>query len=53
VEEATGIRSNYWDAAAPIERATKQLAKQKILNLKDVEKQAKGAALPSASLFLI
>ncbi len=44
VEEATGIRSNYWDAAAPIERATKRLAKQKIYNLKDVENQAEGAA---------
>lgn len=49
VEEATGIRSNYWDAVAPKERATKQLAKQKIHNIKDVETQAEGAALPKAS----
>jgi hypothetical protein len=53
VEEATGIRSNYWDAVAPKERATKQLAKQKIHNIKDVEIQAEGAALPMASSFLI
>jgi hypothetical protein len=53
VEEPTGIRSNYWDAVAPKERATKQLAKQKIDNIKDVETQAEGAALPMASSFLI
>jgi hypothetical protein len=34
---------------APKERATKQLAKQKIHNIKDVETQAEGAALPKAS----
>ena len=29
VAEPTGVASNYWDAAAPVERATKRVAKQK------------------------
>jgi hypothetical protein len=42
VLEPTGVRSNYWDAKAPTERATKQQAKQKIHNLKDFEKETEG-----------
>ncbi len=29
VVEPTGVGSNYWNAAAPVERATKRAAKQK------------------------
>ncbi len=37
VAEPTGVASNYWDAAAPVERATKRVAKQKIKEIQDGE----------------
>ena len=48
VAEPTGVASNYWDAAAPVERATKRVAKQKIREIQDGELNA--ALLPDDNL---
>ena len=48
VAEPTGVGSNYWDAAAPVERATKRVAKQKIRELQDGELDA--ALLPDGKV---
>jgi hypothetical protein len=41
VAEPTGTVSKYWDSPAPLERATKRVAKQKLcdlnLDVRDVE----------------
>jgi hypothetical protein len=37
VAEPTGIASKYWDVAAPPERATKRVAKQRLSDLHDAE----------------
>jgi hypothetical protein len=42
VAEPTGAASKYWDAAAPEERATKRLAKAKLVALKAAEADPKG-----------
>ncbi len=48
VAEPTGVTSNYWDAAAPVERATKRLAKQRISEIQDGELDA--ALLPDGNV---
>ncbi len=48
VAEPTGVGSNYWDAAAPVERATKRVAKQKIREIQDGELNA--ALLPDGNI---
>jgi hypothetical protein len=40
VLEPTGVASIYWDADAPAERATKRLAKEKLVALKEAEAEA-------------
>ncbi len=40
VLEPTGAASKYWDADAPAERATKRLAKEKLVALKEAEAEA-------------
>jgi hypothetical protein len=42
VAESTGAASKYWDAAAPTERASKRLAKEKLVALKAAEADPKG-----------
>lgn len=44
VNEPTGVHSKYWDSPAPMQRATKQQAKQKLDELKNAEKQRVGAS---------
>jgi hypothetical protein len=39
VLEPTGVGSKYWDAEAPSERATKRIAKEKLVALKDAESE--------------
>jgi hypothetical protein len=48
VAEPTGVASNYWDAAAPVERATKRVAKQRIGEIQDGELDA--ALLPDGNV---
>ncbi len=42
VAEPTGVASNYWDAYPPRERATKRLAKEKMLACKESEVETQG-----------
>ncbi len=48
VAEPTGVASNYWDSAAPVERAKKRVAKQKIRDIQDGELNA--AILPDGNI---
>jgi hypothetical protein len=43
VAEATGASSKYWDAAAPMERATKKRAKEKLISLHEPNDSEPGA----------
>ncbi len=45
VLEPTGAASKYWDADAPAERATKRLAKDKLVALKAAEAEPKGSEI--------
>ncbi len=44
VMEPTGARSKYWDSPAPIHRAQKELAKQKLQEMKNGEEFLEGAS---------
>ncbi len=44
VMEPTGARSKYWDSPAPSQRATKELAKHKLQEMKNGEEFLEGAA---------
>lgn len=44
VAEPTGAVSNYWDADAPTERATKRLAKEKLVALKEAAADPNGCS---------
>ena len=48
VAEATGVASKYWDGEAPVERATKRVAKQRISEIQDGELDA--AILPDGKV---
>jgi hypothetical protein len=54
VSEPTGAASKYWDAGAPAERATKRLAKEKLIALKagneETEDQGSYEQLPAANM---
>ncbi len=42
VAEPTGAASRYWDADAPSERATKRLAKERLVALREVDVPSQG-----------
>jgi hypothetical protein len=48
VAEPTGVASKYWDGEAPVERATKRVAKQRISEIQDGELDA--AILPDGKV---
>ncbi len=43
VAEPTGASSKYWDAAAPVERATKKRAKEKLIAIHEPNDNDSGA----------
>jgi hypothetical protein len=43
VAEPTGISSRYWDAEAPLERATKRRAKEKLSAIHEPDGASSGA----------
>ncbi len=49
VSEPTGVSSKYWDADAPSVRATKQLARERIMALNDGDVDGKGMLLYTKS----
>ena len=54
VAEPTGMSSRYWDAEAPLERATKRRAKEKLSAIHEPDGASSGAQpLPFFECFII